>query len=213
MTEIQYFTIYETTNNINGKMYRGVHKTCNAMDRYLGSGTILKEAISKYGREFFSKQIIFCAFSEEDAYIVEGTLVDKEWCDRRDTYNICIGGSGSVGSLNKGKKCSKEHIAKMVKWRTGRPLSDETKSKISRSHKGLKQTEEHTRNHAESIRGRKASEDTKMRQSVGGLGFRWITDGVCNSKTKDLDNLPQGWRVGKTISRTRHTKGWSYRNY
>lgn len=47
----QYF-IYETTNLKNGKKYIGKHYG-ELNDSYLGSGTLLKKAIEKYGKESF----------------------------------------------------------------------------------------------------------------------------------------------------------------
>lgn len=45
------YTVYKTTNIINGKYYIGVHKTTNPNDSYLGSGKAIKEAIKKYGKK------------------------------------------------------------------------------------------------------------------------------------------------------------------
>jgi hypothetical protein len=39
-----YYTVYQTTNQINDKIYIGVHKTENPNDDYLGSNRILKDA-------------------------------------------------------------------------------------------------------------------------------------------------------------------------
>ena len=48
-----YF-VYLTTNLINGKRYVGSHKG-SINDYYLGSGNIINEAISKYGKKNFRK--------------------------------------------------------------------------------------------------------------------------------------------------------------
>lgn len=90
-----YYFIYETTNLINGKKYRGRHKTNLINDGYIGSGTQLMSAISKYGINNFERQIIFHAFNFKNLVWAEKVFVDKIWVERRDTYNITLGGGGS----------------------------------------------------------------------------------------------------------------------
>jgi hypothetical protein len=63
------FFVYETTN-LNGKIYVGVHSG-NVNDSYLGSGKYLVSAISKYGKENFSRKILHVTKSLEDAYEIE----------------------------------------------------------------------------------------------------------------------------------------------
>lgn len=50
---IIYHIVYETTNLINGKIYRGVHSTNNINDGYLGSGIKFGRALKKYGKSNF----------------------------------------------------------------------------------------------------------------------------------------------------------------
>lgn len=52
-----YF-IYKTTNLINGKIYVGQHSTYNIDDGYLGSGSLLKEAIENFGYSNFKLEIL-----------------------------------------------------------------------------------------------------------------------------------------------------------
>lgn len=84
--------IYKTVNKINGKIYVGKDKYNNSS--YLGSGLKFKNALKKYGREYFEKIIL-----EECDYEI---LNDRErfWIkklnatDDRIGYNISIGGDG-----------------------------------------------------------------------------------------------------------------------
>jgi hypothetical protein len=91
------FIVYETTNLINGKKYRGVHKQDGEeFDGYLGSGDLIIRAIEKHGRENFSRTTMFVFEVEADAYKQEAAVVDEAWCRRGDTYNIKPGGIGGL---------------------------------------------------------------------------------------------------------------------
>ena len=119
-----YGFIYVTTNNVNGKKYLGQCslQQKNKTESYLGSGKALKAAISKYGRESFSREIIFVAFSAADLNWAERTLIEEfnatksaEW------YNIAPGGRASLGFT--GKKHSKERNEKLSEKMKGHSVS------------------------------------------------------------------------------------------
>ena len=69
-------TIYKTTNNINGKIYIGKHSTEDPNDSYMGSGVAFENAVKRYGKENFSKEILFTFDDEMEAF------------DRRNTARI-----------------------------------------------------------------------------------------------------------------------------
>jgi hypothetical protein len=94
-----YHFIYKTTNAINGKYYLGVHSTKNLDDGYLGSGTVLKAAISKYGRSSFVREILQFFPDRSTAFLAEAALISDEMVTNETSYNICKGGQGAVGSL------------------------------------------------------------------------------------------------------------------
>ena len=94
-----YGFIYITTNKINGKKYIGQKKYCGNYETYLGSGIALKNAIAKYGRENFTREII-----EECETKDELDEREKYWIKYYDAtnsdnfYNITNGGDGGFGS-------------------------------------------------------------------------------------------------------------------
>ena len=65
--------IYLTTNNINGMKYIGKHYG-ELDDPYLGSGKILKRAITKYGKENFTKSILSISINDEKNTILLCTM-------------------------------------------------------------------------------------------------------------------------------------------
>lgn len=171
-----HYIIYQTTNNINGKIYIGKHKTDNIDDGYLGSGKILCSAINKYGKKNFSRKMLFCFDNEADANNKERELVTEEFCRLDTNYNICVGGKGGFSYINENKlnlrtgmKHSNETKKLLSEQSTGRKASKETRQKISKNNKrtnksrgektskalaGKVKSEEHKRKIAESVKKR-----------------------------------------------------------
>lgn len=84
--------VYITTNLINGKYYIGKHKG-EVDDKYLGSGIILKQAIEKYGRVNFEKEVIVICSTEEEVNTWEKKIIEENLTDP-NCYNIAPGGEG-----------------------------------------------------------------------------------------------------------------------
>jgi len=91
--------IYKTTNKINGKIYIG--KYCGKLLNYLGSGTILKKAIKKYGKENFDRETLEDNITDHDFLC----LREIYWIKKYDAtnpdvgYNLCNGGEGGTRSV------------------------------------------------------------------------------------------------------------------
>ena len=90
-----FYTIYKTTNNITNKTYIGQHITNNINDSYLGSGTYLLKSINKYGKQNFSKEILYIYDNYEDMNNKEIELVCKEYVNNKNTYNLITGGNNN----------------------------------------------------------------------------------------------------------------------
>ena len=117
-----YGFIYITTNLIDGKRYIGQKKFDNYWKGYLGSGKHLREAIKKYGRENFSRNIVAIAYSKEELDDAEISIIKFLGADKsRDYYNIAEGGcvKGGVGedAFWYGKQLPPEMIEKQKKSR------------------------------------------------------------------------------------------------
>jgi hypothetical protein len=94
-----YFILYKTTNLINGKSYIGIHKTNNLNDGYLGSGFAITEAIEKYGKDNFKREILEFCDSYDELLELEKIYVDKNWVKDKSNYNLKTGGQ-SFGILS-----------------------------------------------------------------------------------------------------------------
>ena len=93
-----YHFLYCIENLINGKIYVGKHSTIDLDDGYMGSGKRLKRAIKKHGVENFRKHILIECDSSEEALEFERIIVNEDFVNDENTYNIALGGSG--GNLN-----------------------------------------------------------------------------------------------------------------
>lgn len=86
-----FYTIYKTTNTVNGKFYIGKHQTKDLNDGYMGSGKLIKAAIKKYGVDSFHKEILHVVQTEKEMDLLEKILVVP---DQEINYNLCEGGKG-----------------------------------------------------------------------------------------------------------------------
>ena len=144
--------VYKTTNLVNGKYYIGVH-SCSCKDcKYLGSGKALKAALTKYGRENFSREILQEFNTREEAFAYEAEVV----VINSKSYNLIAGGAGKpecvpcpelvklkISNSLKGYRHTLKTKAKMSKSTSGvlhpnygKVLSVETRQKISVANKG-----------------------------------------------------------------------------
>jgi group I intron endonuclease len=134
------YTIYKTTNKINNKVYIGKHQTLNPHDNYIGSGKALEEAIKKYGKSSFSKEVLFIFDTEAEMNDKEKELVNESFISTNLTYNMGVGGEG--GSHFSGRRHSDETKEKIKEKRKNQIFSEETKKKISEANRNRIVTKE-----------------------------------------------------------------------
>lgn len=115
-----HYYLYEIKNNLNNKIYVGVHKTQNLGDGYMGSGKVIRRAICKHGVENFTKVILETFKNAEAMYAREKKIVNKKFLSRKDTYNIRRGGNGGFDYIN----ANRDHHAHSQRNANNRDYSD-----------------------------------------------------------------------------------------
>jgi len=132
------YTVYQTRNRLNDKIYIGCHATDNAEDDYLGSGVVLKRAIAKYGRSAFEKKVLYIFHTPEEMFKKERELVSRLFLEREDTYNLAEGGHGGFRGVEahatqalkmKGRSPSRKAIETSAERRKGSSDPEEVRAR------------------------------------------------------------------------------------
>jgi len=114
--------IYKITNLLNNKIYIG--KSIHNNPNYFGSGKIIKQAIKKYGKDNFKREVLI-EFDFYDQILLNEA--EKFWIESSNSlhkgYNISEGGSG--GDLTPGFRTKKQ----LLTFRNnGKLLNERTKT-------------------------------------------------------------------------------------
>jgi hypothetical protein len=185
----------------------------------MGSGTVLKMAIEKYGIDKFDKEILYVFDNEEQMNNMEKEIVNEEFLMREDVYNLKKGGEGGFGYINQNKlsPCfDREHQIKVSGFIK---MSKEKRTEIGiltkklgvgvHSPENIKRITERNgftgKTHNQNTKD-KISKIKKIQQSGNKnshYGHKWINkDGVNKSvKLDDLEHwISEGWVIGRKIS-------------
>jgi hypothetical protein len=207
-------------NKINHKIYIGKHQTLDPDDDYLGSGKLLNEALQKYGKENFVKEVLFIFDNEVDMNAKEAELVNEEFLARNDVYNLCPGGQGGWGynNLNSELQRNKAIKGNIVQNNLRKHNLEWKNAEFNRKSASLiKQYVNGNRNpvgwsksaiiNAQSQSAKekrnKTRKENKFQQGKNNsqYGTMWITNGIENKKIKNIDIIPEGWYKGAKFKR------------
>lgn len=188
---MRYYYTYKITcteGSLKDYFYLGKHITSNLDDGYKGSGKIINDYYKKYPNGYNIEILNF--YNNKDELATAERALIEQYIGGKYCLNLTRGGAGGGAfgrkdseetkrkrnaSLkgkrkgcepwNKGKKMTTEFSKKVSEGKTGKPLSDEHKQKISQSSKL------HPDRHATfGMKGKTHSEETKLKISQSNKG-------------------------------------------
>jgi group I intron endonuclease len=152
--------VYKTTNLVNGKIYVG--QSLNGENWYLGSGTMLKRAIRKYGKDLFLRETLRECTTKEEL-----DQAEREWIaklnaqDPKVGYNIAFG-----GAVDLPKSVIDRRIESIRKWNREHPspkkgirIRETTKAKIKENNSRYWKGRHHSEETKEKLRVKRAAQD------------------------------------------------------
>jgi hypothetical protein len=197
------YIVYQITNLLNGKYYVGAHQTSEIDDGYMSSSKVVKNAIKKHGKENFKKEVLYNFLTLEEMFKKEAEIVDEKFVNRKNTYNLKTGGTGSTSHMNTrdeahSKRCSdaarnqknRYDISQHgVKYQFGLDAERTARAtELSRSPEAIAKRKK-TFSKIKHQQGEKNSQ----------FGSRWIYS-LSEEKSKKIlksDPIPEGWLLGR----------------
>jgi hypothetical protein len=184
----------------------------------MGSGSLLRRAIEKYGLDNFKKEILFVFDNPEDMFAKEAEIVTEDFLSEENTYNLKVGGFGGWDFNNREteKRLNKNKLARnsaneSIKIKYGVDNCSQIESarkKISEHMKTRHKNGEAILSESFTFSGRRHSKETKQKiaeknsASQSGVknsqyGTIWITNGSYSKKIKSIEHIPDGWYRGR----------------
>ncbi len=199
--ELEMFHIvYKITNTINNKTYIGKHSTKDLDDGYLGSGVYLQRAISKYGKENFTKEILFTFNTEQEAFEKEKELVTEDVSTCPNSYNVKKGGYGGFDFIVKN---------------SGTPYEPGKKYRYKSIKKGTKHNAGTVAVVRDNINLRIPQEEFNKGRDVGQTTGKSFAINISTNLTEYVDNTDPRWKTGE-LKGNQKGKSWyndGKRNY
>jgi len=204
--------IYKTTCLITERFYIGMHSTDNLDDGYKGSGKRLRRSINKHGEDNHVTEILETLPNRKALAAREKEIINREFLEDPQCMNINTGGEGGFVSTegHYENMLNLAHIAFRDKLKNDPEFSKKFKEACSeRNIKRSKAGNLKSFLEAYDWKGKKHSSETieKMKASKVGhgkgssnsqFGTRYVTDGIESKRIKKTDDIPEGWRLGRT---------------
>lgn len=192
-------------------------------DNYIGSGSILKHAIAKYGKKNFERKILAETENYDELLHLERHYINKfNAVESDEYYNLCVGGLGGNSDIMKQYWASfsdeerknvrnwnghfmhakfdryddpewRKHVSDGVKKSWEKLTKEERKERSEKSAKTLKE------------KGSVAGEKNGMfgRSAVKEKNLKWYTNGKDNVYVTE-GTQPEGFQRGRTMHKVKN---------
>lgn len=218
----KYNYVYKLTFKEDPRYYYiGKHSTDNIGDNYMGSGRGLRKYRETYGKNCFSKEILFMYSTEEEALQKESELVTESEIHDVFCLNRCLGGGSNVTAGTVVVRDSEGNVFRCSIWDPkyldktyqsvcrGRIPSKETRKLWSTQRKGRspwnkgKSMSEETKQKLSKINtGKKLSSSTCKKLAENTKGRKAIFKGDMRKRVKSEElqgYLDEGWILGQGL--------------
>jgi len=187
------YKVYQTTNLVNQKTYIGVHKCSgrcqkNGECQYYGSGTSILRALKKYGRDNFKREILKVFDDKTTALKYEAKVVNEQFVNRPDTYNMTVGGSMPPRHYSHTEE-AKEKIRASFDETRRRKLSETAKKNMANRMASGGWTKEEVAKRIETMRKNGSFSDMKSCHTEEAIRKRVVTRKLKGNYSQKNDHL------------------------
>jgi len=208
--EKKYHFIYKTTNIINRNFYIGMHSTDDLNDGYIGSGKRLWHSINYHGKKNFKFEIIEFLPNRNSLKEREKDIINEELLKNPYCMNLKKGGDGGafyhytdkirkkIGLTNSIKQKGAKNSQYGTKWVTNGFENRKIKKDeqiLNGWHEGRALGESFSKKMSEKLKGLGVGNKNSQ------FGTCWITNDIINKKIKKTDPIPDGWKLGRKLTR------------
>jgi len=194
--------VYKITNTQNGMYYIGKRSTLLPIeeDPYMGSGTLIKKALEKLGREVFHKEIIAVFETQHETLEYESGLVNESVVNDPMSYNILLGGSRGFDRTSMiTTDVTKRKMSLAHKGRIRRPMSPESIARRAESQRGLKRSEETREKMREAAKNRKRISEEDREKISARMSGKPRPDLQGKKRTEEQRQKMSEAHTGKTL--------------
>ena len=188
---------YLITSLTDGKRYYGIRFSKDAdpnqlWTTYFTSSKEVRAKVKKHGPEIFKAEVRKVFETAEQAINWESKLLTRINAAARDDWINRSNGYLCMGSINKGRKKTEQHLENWKMVRKGHTVSEETKKKIGDANRGRKQTEEANEKRRIASTGYQHEDEAKQRIREAATGRRHSPETIAKIKAARQLQTEQG---------------------